>query len=56
MNVVILSFFALLGVGLLEFTQGEKCPSKCICFKTTVRCMLVHIERVPQIPKDTTML
>jgi len=23
------------------------CPSKCLCFSTTVRCMFLHIDRIP---------
>lgn len=33
------------------------CPHKCICFRTTVRCMFMQLERVPDdVPEDTTVL
>ncbi|XP_054274117.1 peroxidasin-like isoform X2 [Macrosteles quadrilineatus] len=32
------------------------CPSRCLCFRTTVRCMFLSLETVPAIPQDTTIL
>ncbi|XP_063223547.1 peroxidasin isoform X7 [Bacillus rossius redtenbacheri] len=33
-----------------------QCPAKCLCFRTTVRCMFLQLERVPQVPAQTTIL
>ncbi|XP_050432514.1 peroxidasin [Adelges cooleyi] len=33
------------------------CPSKCLCFRTTVRCMFLQLDRMPdRIPTSTTVL
>ncbi|XP_071176932.1 peroxidasin-like isoform X1 [Mytilus edulis] len=37
--------------------QQSDCPHKCVCFRSTVRCMFAQLDAVPsQIPKDTTVL
>lgn len=44
---------------ILSPSQGQvtaQCPLRCLCFRTTVRCMFLHLEKVPDIPEDTTVL
>jgi hypothetical protein len=36
--------------------KEHRCPNKCLCFKTTVRCMFLHLDQVPQVPHNTTTL
>ncbi|XP_059477617.1 peroxidasin isoform X1 [Neocloeon triangulifer] len=36
--------------------QQQNCPSNCLCFRTTVRCMYLHLTDVPQVPHNTTTL
>ncbi|XP_025414853.1 peroxidasin homolog [Sipha flava] len=42
----------------LSFTAVRaECPAKCMCFKTTVRCMFQQFDRIPgAISEDTTIL
>uniref|UniRef100_A0A2K5W5L7 Peroxidasin like n=1 Tax=Macaca fascicularis TaxID=9541 RepID=A0A2K5W5L7_MACFA len=35
---------------------GMPCPSRCLCFKSTVRCMHLMLDHIPQIPQQTTVL
>lgn len=43
--------------GPLDVTQPTPvCPSKCVCFRTTVRCMSVDLRDVPRVPANTTIL
>uniref|UniRef100_A0A3Q2ZI23 Peroxidasin n=1 Tax=Kryptolebias marmoratus TaxID=37003 RepID=A0A3Q2ZI23_KRYMA len=32
------------------------CPSRCLCFRTTVRCMHLNLETVPTVSPQTTIL
>ncbi|KAM4622957.1 peroxidasin homolog [Discoglossus pictus] len=32
------------------------CPSRCLCFRSTVRCMHLMLETIPNIPVQTTIL
>ncbi|XP_060054488.1 probable oxidoreductase PXDNL isoform X2 [Erinaceus europaeus] len=32
------------------------CPSRCLCLKSTVRCMHLMLDRIPQVPQQTTVL
>uniref|UniRef100_A0A8B9I269 Peroxidasin n=1 Tax=Astyanax mexicanus TaxID=7994 RepID=A0A8B9I269_ASTMX len=32
------------------------CPSRCLCFRTTVRCMHLNLETVPAVSPQTTIL
>uniref|UniRef100_A0A8C3UKJ3 Ig-like domain-containing protein n=1 Tax=Catharus ustulatus TaxID=91951 RepID=A0A8C3UKJ3_CATUS len=32
------------------------CPSRCLCFRTTVRCMHLMLETIPEIPPQTNIL
>ncbi|RZF34069.1 hypothetical protein LSTR_LSTR015502 [Laodelphax striatellus] len=36
--------------------QQVPCPPRCLCFKTTVRCMFLSMDKVPPIPAETTIL
>uniref|UniRef100_A0A2P2HZE6 Peroxidasin-like n=3 Tax=Hirondellea gigas TaxID=1518452 RepID=A0A2P2HZE6_9CRUS len=33
-----------------------RCPEKCLCFRTTVRCMFVQLNAIPRVPPETTIL
>ncbi|XP_017546292.1 peroxidasin [Pygocentrus nattereri] len=52
------SFLVL--VGLLVLGSGpymvSSCPSRCLCFRTTVRCMHLNLETVPAVSPQTTIL
>ncbi|ODM97861.1 Peroxidasin-like protein [Orchesella cincta] len=39
-----------------EAPTHNQCPLRCLCFRTTVRCMFLHLEKVPDVPDDTTVL
>ncbi|XP_073187315.1 probable oxidoreductase PXDNL isoform X5 [Lepidochelys kempii] len=32
------------------------CPSRCLCFKTTIRCMHLMLDHVPRVPQQTSVL
>jgi len=32
------------------------CPPSCVCFRTTVRCMFLQLDAVPDVPDSTTIL
>jgi len=32
------------------------CPASCVCFRTTVRCMFLQLDAVPDVPESTTIL
>lgn len=42
-------------VGLL-FAAARGCPSRCLCYKTIVRCMYLRLTHVPRAPPNTTVL
>ncbi|XP_010787951.1 peroxidasin-like isoform X1 [Notothenia coriiceps] len=50
----------LLTVALLLLVSGPQfvlsCPSRCLCFRTTVRCMHLNLETVPAVSLQTTIL
>uniref|UniRef100_A0A665TXX2 Ig-like domain-containing protein n=1 Tax=Echeneis naucrates TaxID=173247 RepID=A0A665TXX2_ECHNA len=50
----------LLAVALLALACGPQfglcCPSRCLCFRTTVRCMHLNLETVPAVSSQTTIL
>ncbi|XP_017387255.1 peroxidasin-like protein [Cebus imitator] len=35
---------------------GWPCPSRCLCFKSTVRCMHLTLDHIPQVPQQTAVL
>ncbi|KAM4032969.1 peroxidasin homolog [Anomaloglossus baeobatrachus] len=41
---------------LLPPQQGAACPSRCLCFRTTVRCMHLMLDFIPDVPFQTTVL
>ncbi|XP_050402134.1 peroxidasin [Patella vulgata] len=44
-------------VFLVTFLTGVRaCPTRCLCFRTTVRCMFLQLETIPQVKTDTTIL
>ncbi|KAG5266124.1 hypothetical protein AALO_G00250040 [Alosa alosa] len=50
----------LAAVGLFLVFCGphvvSSCPSRCLCFRTTVRCMHLNLETVPAVSPQTTIL
>lgn len=46
----------LLVSGTLVEGQGRRCPAKCLCFRTTVRCMFLQLDAIPEVPRETTIL
>ncbi|XP_074134262.1 putative oxidoreductase PXDNL isoform X3 [Sminthopsis crassicaudata] len=32
------------------------CPSRCLCFKSTIRCMHLMLDHIPKVPQQTTVL
>ncbi|CAB3373221.1 Hypothetical predicted protein [Cloeon dipterum] len=36
--------------------QQQNCPSSCLCIKSTVRCMYMHLQKVPQVAPTTHTL
>uniref|UniRef100_A0A8C7KP07 Peroxidasin n=1 Tax=Oncorhynchus kisutch TaxID=8019 RepID=A0A8C7KP07_ONCKI len=52
--------FTLLAVALILVASGPQpvysCPSRCLCFRTTVRCMHLNLETVPAVAPSTTIL
>ncbi|KAJ8290607.1 hypothetical protein GJAV_G00015210 [Gymnothorax javanicus] len=50
----------LLIPGLFLVASGPQpvlaCPSRCLCFRTTVRCMHLMLETVPAVSSQTTIL
>uniref|UniRef100_A0AAV2JD50 LRRNT domain-containing protein n=1 Tax=Knipowitschia caucasica TaxID=637954 RepID=A0AAV2JD50_KNICA len=51
----------LLAVALLLLAHfgphlAQACPSRCLCFRTTVRCMHLNLESVPAVSPQTTIL
>uniref|UniRef100_A0A8C4F3R0 Peroxidasin n=1 Tax=Dicentrarchus labrax TaxID=13489 RepID=A0A8C4F3R0_DICLA len=50
----------LLAAALLLLASGPQvvicCPSRCLCFRTTVRCMHLNLETVPAVSPQTTIL
>ncbi|XP_046346605.2 peroxidasin-like isoform X1 [Haliotis rufescens] len=47
-------YFVLYLTTVLEGTSA--CPHRCLCFRTTVRCMFLQLEQIPQVPSDTMIL
>ncbi|KAL5015945.1 hypothetical protein ScPMuIL_005534 [Solemya velum] len=40
----------------MYLVSSQDCPDRCLCFRTTVRCMFLQLDRIPQVPEDTTVL
>ncbi|XP_071524649.1 peroxidasin homolog isoform X1 [Panulirus ornatus] len=56
---VSLSAMALTATLLVLLAGGAaavRCPPKCLCFRTTVRCMFLGLKRIPHVPHKTTIL
>ncbi|KAM4693347.1 peroxidasin homolog isoform 2-T2 [Discoglossus pictus] len=53
-----LCVWALCALGFLFALpqQTSSCPSRCLCFRTTVRCMHLMLESVPTVSPQTTIL
>lgn len=57
-NTMLLKPSALLGFlcFLLLPASSRSCPPRCLCFRTTVRCMHLMLETIPDIPPQTSIL
>lgn len=53
-RVVVMAAAVLLA--LVAGASGVRCPAKCLCFRTTVRCMFLQLEKIPRVPPETTIL
>ena len=56
---IALSSIVLLVVDSQQVQDGSssiRCPTRCLCFRSTVRCMFLQLDRVPQVPSNTTIL
>ena len=60
---VLLAVFMLVVVVVVVDSQqvqdgssSIRCPTRCLCFRSTVRCMFLQLDRVPQVPSNTTIL
>ncbi|XP_072917938.1 peroxidasin homolog [Hemitrygon akajei] len=49
-------FVFLVNVFLFFSPLCSSCPSRCLCFRTTVRCMHLMLENVPEVSAQTTIL
>ncbi|GAA6096927.1 peroxidasin homolog [Tachysurus ichikawai] len=49
-------FFTLLGVLFVAPVPVLSCPSRCLCFRSTVRCMHLNLETVPIVSPQSTIL
>uniref|UniRef100_A0A8C6ACF6 Peroxidasin n=1 Tax=Marmota marmota marmota TaxID=9994 RepID=A0A8C6ACF6_MARMA len=54
----LLAFVLCCGLALAVVAQkpGAGCPSRCLCFRTTVRCMHLLLEAVPAVAPQTSIL
>ncbi|XP_077498217.1 peroxidasin isoform X2 [Amblyomma americanum] len=41
---------------LFATASARPCPQGCLCVGTTVRCMFLNFDHVPQVPENTTVL
>lgn len=48
--------FAWWAMAVVASKQGAGCPSRCLCFRTTVRCMHLLLEAVPAVAPQTSIL
>ena len=42
--------------GLVLVDAEIRCPARCLCFRSTVRCMFLQLDQVPAVPANTTIL
>jgi len=68
-GIVFISLFVLskcqgseednLNLGPISNTRNneiQQCPLRCLCFRTTVRCMFLNLDRIPNVGSETTIL
>ncbi|XP_069091955.1 peroxidasin homolog [Pleurodeles waltl] len=53
-RLVLWQFVAAVQLVLVQ--QAASCPSRCLCFRTTVRCMHLMLETLPVVSPQTTIL
>ncbi|XP_071965528.1 peroxidasin homolog isoform X2 [Antedon mediterranea] len=49
-------FVLFVGAVFPSVCLGVICPSRCLCFRTTVRCMHLDLRLIPQVSSSTTIL
>uniref|UniRef100_A0A182K2X3 LRRNT domain-containing protein n=1 Tax=Anopheles christyi TaxID=43041 RepID=A0A182K2X3_9DIPT len=42
--------------GLAGLAEGLGCPPKCSCQQRTVRCVKQQLDKVPEMPPDTSIM
>ncbi|XP_054710141.1 peroxidasin-like [Uloborus diversus] len=47
--------FFIAALWTLQMVTAQ-CPERCLCFRTTVRCMFLQLDKVPRVPPETTIL
>ena len=43
-------------IGMMLVTGTDACPERCLCYRTTVRCMFLQLKNIPVVPPETTTL
>ncbi|CAA9998877.1 unnamed protein product, partial [Nesidiocoris tenuis] len=51
----VFALVALAGVFAVA-DESPSCPAKCMCFRSTVRCMHLHLQTIPDAPTNTSVL
>lgn len=54
--LALLICFAWGAMAVVASKPGAGCPSRCLCFRTTVRCMHLLLEAVPAVAPQTSIL
>ncbi|XP_071837121.1 peroxidasin homolog isoform X3 [Apostichopus japonicus] len=49
-------FLLLMAIGLPYLSLSVACPHRCVCLRTTIRCMHLGLNRVPSVPATTKIL
>ncbi|XP_055490066.1 peroxidasin homolog isoform X2 [Leucoraja erinacea] len=53
---MVLKCFLLVTIFFLLFPELSSCPSRCLCFRTTVRCMHLMLDHIPKVAPQTVIL
>ncbi|XP_069777626.1 peroxidasin homolog isoform X1 [Narcine bancroftii] len=48
--------FLFITIFFLLFPEFYSCPSRCLCFRTTVRCMHLMLDHIPRVAPQTVIL
>ena len=44
------------GIVIVPVSAEIRSPSRCLCFRSTVRCMFLELDQIPSVPPNTTIL